>query len=142
MGTLTERRHSSKLSFSFLFNELYLIDTQTSKIVYVFNFGSNKIVSTVQDEGTGDVYLKSDGGFSYIFRYTEGDEPEIDITEDTYHFSSHKNAILSRGDGDGVYYNEQKLTDDTSDVVCTFASRNVIGFINENNTLFLIDKKY
>lgn len=123
-------------------HKFYLIDVQSSKITFAFNMGDNKITYSVQNESTGDVYLNSTSGFSYIISYEDGDEPLLDFSENTYHFVSHKNAILSKANEDGVYFNEQLITNEMSSVKCVFASRNIIGFINENNTLYIIDNKY
>lgn len=119
----------------------YLIDLETSNILFAYTLYCNTITSSFQDEHTGVVYLQSDEGISFILKYNGDDALEVDADFDHTHFSSGRNCIVSRQDDGGIYFNNHLIAHG-EEIRCCFASRKMIGFITGQNTLYYIDNGY
>lgn len=116
-----------------------LIDPSQGKITYAYRFGDNRIVESLQNEQSGEVYLRSDCGVTYILRHDGADGMEVDYDTDRYCYASGDTLLCENEDG--VLCNGSPVTD-RGGILCGFASRRLIGFVTEDGRLCLIDNGY
>ena len=115
-----------------------LIDLSQNRITFAFRY-NDRIVESIQNELTGEIYLRSDQGLTYILRHDGGDGMEVDVDTDRYCYAGGSDPILENEDG--IFYDGHPVTDHGS-VLCGFGSRKFVGFVTDDSRLYLIDNGY
>ena len=120
--------------------KFYLIDPYVRKIIDAFAL-YDSVTFLSQDHSNGDVYFETASCETFSLWCTEEDKLSFDYTEAKCHYVHNCRGLTSEKDV-GIFYNEELIADENVNIVSSFGTRKVIGFVTDDNVLYCIDNGY
>lgn len=117
----------------------YLYNRARGAIVYAYDFANNYMLKIHQNEDTGEVYLVSNAGFTFIVSAVGDASLEVGFAEGAIHLAS-EGVLIEERDG-GIFVGDTRIPDAEYEITLPFATENASGFIDEDNVLYYVAKE-